>query len=280
MKIWGRKKQYDEKMRTSCIQTMIWVGLILVQMMIVECLTVHAEVQADEGKNIEKKVEYTQLEDWMDFPGTIEVQVKTEQGTETVFCHAAEQKVVKEQWLEDFVFPVTFHRYHSDYYRLGELLVPFQEEKPKLEGCEFELLRQLGLSPDAYEILDFQWQGGTYLGQDGTICRDGIGTGRRRVRDYLVTYRGTCQEMTETEELQEGEETKSDVQVKEAGKKGKDSGGEGENIQGRFLSIWKKVTRFLLIAVGIGGIFFLGGLFFWGVLWVAKYLRKWYNRKN
>lgn len=82
-------------------------------------------------------------------------------------CRAAEQRVTGERWLEDFSFPVTFHRYHSDYYRLGEFLVPFQEEKPPLEGCESELLRQLGLSADAYEILDFQWQGGTYLGQDG-----------------------------------------------------------------------------------------------------------------
>ena len=172
MKIFWREKQYDEKMRTSCIQIMIWVGLVLIQMMIVGCLTVRAEIQEGGKETIEKKLEYTQLEEGMDFPETIEVQVKTEQGTETVLCRAAEQRVTGERWLEDFSFPVTFHRYHSDYYRLGEFLVPFQEEKPKLEGCESELLRQLGLSSDAYEILDFQWQGGTYLGQDGTLCRD------------------------------------------------------------------------------------------------------------
>ena len=156
MKIFWREKQYDEKMRTSCIQIMIWVGLVLIQMMIVGCLTVRAEIQEGGKETIEKKLEYTQLEEGMDFPETIEVQVKTEQGTETVLCRAAEQRVTGERWLEDFSFPVTFHRYHSDYYRLGEFLVPFQEEKPKLEGCESELLRQLGLSSDAYEILDFQ----------------------------------------------------------------------------------------------------------------------------
>lgn len=216
----------------------------------------------------------------MDFPETIEVQVKTEQGTETVLCRAAEQRVTGERWLEDFSFPVTFHRYHSDYYRLGEFLVPFQEEKPKLEGCESELLRQLGLSSDAYEILDFQWQGGTYLGQDGTLCRDGIGTGRRLVRDYLVTYRGTYQRMAETEELQESEEQKPNVQEAGLGGQGEDSWEGAETIQRRFLSFWKKATRFLLIAVGIGGIFFLGGLLFLGLLWVEKYLRKWYNSRN
>ena len=229
MKIFWREKQYDEKMRTSCIQIMIWVGLVLIQMMIVGCLTVRAEIQEGGKETIEKKLEYTQLEEGMDFPETIEVQVKTEQGTETVLCRAAEQRVTGERWLEDFSFPVTFHRYHSDYYRLGEFLVPFQEEKPKLEGCESELLRQLGLSSDAYEILDFQWQGGTYLGQDGTLCRDGIGTGRRLVRDYLVTYRGTYQRMAETEELQESEEQKPNVQEAGLGGQGEDSWEGAEN---------------------------------------------------
>ena len=149
-----------------------------------------------------------------------------------------------------------------------------------MEGCESELLRQLGLSSDAYEILDFQWQGGTYLGQDGTLCRDGIGTGRRLVRDYLVTYRGTYQRMAETEELQESEEQKPNVQEAGLGGQGEDSWEGAETIQRRFLSFWKKATRFLLIAVGIGGIFFLGGLFFLGLLWVEKYLRKWYNSRN
>lgn len=280
MKIFWREKRYDEKMRTSCIQIMIWVGLVLIQMMIVGCLTVRAEIQEGGKETIEKKLEYTQLEEGMDFPETIEVQVKTEQGTETVLCRAAEQRVTGERWLEDFSFPVTFHRYHSDYYRLGELLVPFQEEKPKLEGCESELLRQLGLSSDAYEILDFQWQGGTYLGQDGTLCRDGIGTGRRLVRDYLVTYRGTYQRMAETEELQESEEQKPNVQEAGLGGQGEDAWEGPETIQGRLLSFWKKATRFLLIAVGIGVIFFLGGLIFLGLLRVEKCLRKWYNSRN
>ena len=159
MKSFWREKQYDEKMRTSCIQIMIWVGLVLIQIMIVGCLTVRAEIQEGGKETIEKKLEYTQLEEGMDFPETIEVQVKTEQGTETVLCRAAEQRVTGERWLEDFSFPVTFHRYHSDYYRLGEFLVPFQEEKPKLEGCESELLRQLGLSSDAYEIPGFSMAG-------------------------------------------------------------------------------------------------------------------------
>lgn len=54
MKIFWREKQYDEKMRTSCIQIMIWVGLVLIQMMIVGCLTVRAEIQ-EGGKETIKK---------------------------------------------------------------------------------------------------------------------------------------------------------------------------------------------------------------------------------
>lgn len=54
MKIFWREKQYDEKMRTSCIQIMIWVGLVLIQMMIVGCLTVRAEIQEGGKETIEK----------------------------------------------------------------------------------------------------------------------------------------------------------------------------------------------------------------------------------
>ncbi len=277
MKGFLKEKKCDEKVRTNCIQTMIRVGLVLIQMMIVGCLTVRAELQEENMEMIEKKLEYRNLENGESFPQEIEVQVKTGQGTKGVLCHAEEQKVTGEYWLEDFSFPVTFHRYHSDYYRLGELLVPFQEEKPKLEGCESELLRQLGLSPDAYEILDFQWQGGTYLGKDGTICHDGIGTGRRLVRDYLVTYRGTCEKTEDAEPLQEITEKKPDSG---SGSQGEDLGESREDTPGKFLSFWKKAARFFLIAIGIGSIFFLGGLLLLGLLWVEKYLRKWYNSRN
>lgn len=88
--------------------------------------------------------------------------------------------------------------------------------------------------------------------------------------------------MAETEELQESEEQKPKL-MQEAGLggQGEDSWEGAETIQRRFLSFWKKGNqRFLLIAVGIGGIFFLGGLFFLGLLWVEKYLRKWYNSRN
>ena len=86
--------------------------------------------------------------------------------------------------------------------------------------------------------------------------------------------------MAETEELQESEEQKPNVQEAGLGGQGEDSWEGAKTIQRRFLSFWKKATRFLLIAVGIGGIFFLGGLFFLGLLWVEKYLRKWYNSRN
>ena len=40
MKGFLKEKKCDEKVRTNCIQTMIRVGLVLIQMMIVGCLTV------------------------------------------------------------------------------------------------------------------------------------------------------------------------------------------------------------------------------------------------
>lgn len=108
MKGFLKEKKCDEKVRTNCIQTMIRVGLVLIQMMIVGCLTVRAELQEENMEMIEKKLEYRNLENGESFPQEIEVQVKTGQGTKGVLCHAEEQKVTGEYWLEDFPFLLLF----------------------------------------------------------------------------------------------------------------------------------------------------------------------------
>ena len=68
MKGFLKEKKCDEKVRTNCIQTMIRVGLVLIQMMIVGCLTVRAELQEENMEMIEKKLEYRNLENGESFP--------------------------------------------------------------------------------------------------------------------------------------------------------------------------------------------------------------------
>ena len=42
----------------------------------------------------------------------------------------------------------------------------------------------------------------------------------------------------------------------------------------------EKVTRILLIAVGIGAIFFFGGLLVLALLWIYRKLREWHARRR
>ena len=51
MKGFLKEKKCDEKVRTNCIQTMIRVGLVLIQMMIVGCLTVRGRASGREHGN-------------------------------------------------------------------------------------------------------------------------------------------------------------------------------------------------------------------------------------
>lgn len=251
----------------------LWTAVILVQMMVILRLPAYAETEKSERKIIEKTVNYYQAEEDK-FPETITVTVQDGETSQEVSCHMAEKKVTGEQWQADFEVPVTFQDYGSDYYRLGSLEIPFKEDSTGLEGCEEELLNQLGLSSECYQITEFQWAGEPYENERGVLCRDAKGKGQRLVKDYAVTYRGEFLKAVpeasvgETERVSTIEETSFSEIFQ-------------ENLQpepGHFL--WKKVTNILLIAVGVGGILFFGGLLFLGVLQVVKCCRKWYNNED
>ena len=47
-----------------------------------------------------------------------------------------------------------------------------------------------------------------------------------------------------------------------------------------YRNFWKEVTRILLIAVGIGAIFFFGGLLVLALLWIYRKLREWHARSR
>ena len=290
------------KNQVRTLQTALWAGLILVQMMVVNSLTVQAgqahllgqAAQPFETEKtaalrpVEKTVTYRRVEGAASLPEQMTVTVKAGGSSYEVVCEAAEQQVLKEYWLEDFRFPITFHSYDSQYFQIGEQLIPYNAEQPGLEHCDLQLLSLLGLSPAEYQVDSVVWDGEAYRDK-GVLCRNAIGAGRRLVRDYEVRYvgsiplpeqeeseenagaqqeTGAATEETETESaalptVRETEAPEAAVAVLEE---------QDEANSEKFLTLWQIITRTMLAIVGIGAILFLGGLL---VLLIRKIRRFW-----
>lgn len=240
-------------------------------------------------RTVQKEVTYEQTEGMAELPPTIEVPARdSERGqTVTAVCHIEKQEVIREEWQDGFVFPVTFHTYEAGYYQLADRLIPYNEERPELEGCEALLLELAGVPPEDYRVDDVQWAGDAYRDADGILCRDAAASGQRRMRDYRVWYSGTVvfPERTgwQTVAVYRLPETEAATQAQTSNPTQE----ETEPLQiipseqeQQPLSLWERITLTLMATIGIGAILFLGGLFLLAILRVVKILRSCYNRKK
>ena len=89
------------KENVKAIQTALWVSLVLVQMAVVGCLEVHAEM-------VRREVTYEAIEGEADLPSEIDVSVLAGTEEELVACRAVEQMEKNAYWQDDFSFPLTF----------------------------------------------------------------------------------------------------------------------------------------------------------------------------
>lgn len=105
-------------------------------------------------------------------------------------CPILHIKFENERWAPDFAFTAVFHSYDSDYYQLGEKKIPYNSQKPELDGCETALLTEIGVNPENYRILHADWKGDSYFDEDGNLCRNAEITGKKKVSDCYVTYGG------------------------------------------------------------------------------------------
>lgn len=313
-------KGKEEKRRRTVrnAQVGLWAALILIQMVVVNCLTVRAEIigdgqqaqiqaqahqaqiqqerQAQEQEPIRRRVQrdvvYEAVEGATELPETVDIEVRQDKQTVIAVCTMQEKAVLREWWSDDFSFPITFHTYDAEFYELGERVIPYNEERPQLDGCEEQLLETIGVSPQEYEITDLQWSGEVYQGADGQLCRDAAARGRKLLRDYRVRYTGTVVLPVHRElpaELQETEDTE------DTGENMQESTWDSEVLQSMEepvvriepqedgeapLTFWQKLTRTLLIVIGIGALMFFGGLLLLALLWVVKRLQKWYTGRR
>ncbi len=94
------------------------------------------------------------------------------------------------RWSRDFLFPITVERYDAGVYELGGELITCGESQP-FAGCEEELLKLIGVSPEYYQIESTWWVGEAEPDKRGQVCRAAMASGRKYVADCQVTYGGT-----------------------------------------------------------------------------------------
>ncbi len=148
---------------------------------------------------IEKKVEGTltyvsavvpyELEGKQDAPSKTVVTLRDER-TGSQFDRELTLLEVKEKavaWQDTFEFPISVSDYDADIYWLGETAIPKTSE---LVEYEAELLESLGLAEDSYRINTVEWLGDSYE-KDGTIFRDAVAKGEKRIRFVDVKYGDT-----------------------------------------------------------------------------------------
>lgn len=286
------------KIRT--FQQLVWIVLILAQMAVVNQLETRAEDQT--VRQVEQEILYDSVEDAAEIPQEVTVTVREEGQQVQAVCRLQEVAEEGEKWQEGFVLPITFHVYDADLYMFEGQAVPRNDEKPQLDGHEGKLLEAAGLSLQRYRIRDVLWDGESYTDEQGELCRDAVAVGDKLVRSYRAYYTGTAvfpakkvpasEAQPETEEWDAGPPpseagTNADSQTAEQGttlvslfseeEESTDAAGEQTSF-----GLWERITRTLLIAVGIGALLFFLGLLLLAGLHIAKIVHLWYinKRKN
>lgn len=271
---WESQKQEWPQETIRMVQTALWVCLILVQMAVVNCLETRAE-------EIRRDVLYEAVEGEAEFPQEIEVTVLAGIEEELVTCAAERVEEAASYWSDDFTFPLTIYDYGADEYRLGDAEIAGADALKQLaEDYGAELLESMELLPEEYEVISLRWVGEPYENGEGIICRDAEGQGRRLLRDYRVTYRGFV-EPERWEELRkrgygdDNEEPESEMilETQEEEPESESAPSEPENKPAespqeepekrqktKLQEFLEKITQILLVAVGIGAVFFFGGL--------------------
>ena len=275
------------KEKVKVIQTALWAGLVLAQMAVVGCLEVHAET-------VRREVTYEAVEGEADFPGEIDVSVLAGNDEEVVRCRAVDWAEADRYWRDDFSFPVTFYEYGAGTYQLGEITVKEMDLEDPAQLTELarqygtELIQSMGLSEEEYEVDEMVWTGTPYENEEGIVCRDAVARGSRLLRDYRVVYEGFVEPERwqqlkhggDWDELEEDQQEETGVEEPEeselAAARPEETvvpvpePEEEERKKSKLQEFLEKITQIFLVIVGIGAIFFFGGLLVLALLWIYR----------
>lgn len=158
----------------------------------IKVLEFHMVSLPEEEVFVERDVVYENVEALAQIPKSAEFALE-EKGREAVaVCQAEAAEAIAVRWRDDFSFPVTFHGCDAGICQLGDVLIPYEEEKPDLDGQEAQLLHMIGAPEDAYRVTDIFWNGEIYTDEAGVICRDAYAVGSKLVKDIQVHYEGAA----------------------------------------------------------------------------------------
>lgn len=145
-------------------------------------------------EHVEQEVLFEQVEDKDLLPAVRTILLEEEfSGLSIEEAYpVTEMKKMKERWQDGFSFPVVFHSYGAQAYRLGGQEVAADKEKPLSKAWEKALLAEIGVEPERYRVMDTKWDGAPYFDENNIFCRNAVATGEKLVADYLVTYGGTA----------------------------------------------------------------------------------------
>lgn len=90
-------------------------------------------------------------------------------------------------WRPDLTIPITFSFYDSEYYKLGDKYIPYNDKTPALNGYENDLLKELKLDPYKYRITSVEWDGAAFKSGD-VLYRKAIAKGERYTANYVAYY--------------------------------------------------------------------------------------------
>lgn len=156
----------------------------------IRVLEFHMVSLPEEDVFVERDVVYENVEALAQIPESAEFALE-EQGREVVaVCRAEAMEAAAARWCDDFSFPVIFHGCDAELCQLGDVLIPYQDDKPDLDGQEAQLLRMIGAPEDAYQVTDIFWDGEIYTDETGVVCRNARAVGSRLVKDIQVHYEG------------------------------------------------------------------------------------------
>lgn len=139
------------------------------------------------SKHTETDITY-QVEYIDDLPseGTVTVQDE-DTGMELQQKLPAIRTVTGESyWDDNFSFPITIADYDAEAFLLGNVLVP---RGAALIDYADELLAYLALPEEYYQVEEITWTSEPY-DENGTVFRDAVAYGRRKMTEVTVTYGG------------------------------------------------------------------------------------------
>lgn len=195
--------------KVCVLQAMCWGTLFLVQLFLIRCLETQAAEPVgqdpirvwefrmvslpSEEIPVERDVIYENVEALARVPEFMEFALEENGRKANVSCWADGMEVVDARWKDDFSFPVTFHDCDAEFCQLGDVLIPYVEEKPELEEHESLLLDLIDVPKEAYRVTDISWNGELYTDESGVLCRDALAVGDKLVQDFQVHYVGTAE---------------------------------------------------------------------------------------